>query len=148
MSSDRPVQQIGAATPLPLRAIDLRTLPAPARQDQLQRLMAAEIQRPFLLTSELLLRLLVLRVEQQDHVLLPITHHIAFDGSTAIFLREFETLYNAFASGAHPSLPEPHIHYADFALWQRHWLTGPLLEAQLAYWRRQLGPDLTPLQLP
>src|SRR6266545_2427248 len=87
-----------------------------------------------------MLRPMLLRVADDEHLLLLSQHHIATDGwSLNILLREVSALYAAFSAGAPSPLPELAIQYGDFAAWQRDWLTGDVLEQQLAYWRTQLG---------
>ncbi len=77
------------------------------------------------------------------------THHIVSDGwSTGVLIRELRALYQAFSQGLSSPLPELAIQYADFAAWQRLWLTGELLESGLAYWRERLGGALPVLELP
>ena len=85
-----------------------------------------------------MLRTLLLRLSDHEHVLVVVFHHVAADGwSLGVFLRELVALYGA-SPGGHP-LPEPALQYADFAVWQRDWLAGPVLEEQLDYWRRTLA---------
>ena len=87
-----------------------------------------------------MLRPVLLRLGEADHVLVLVLHHIAGDGwSWGVLLREVVELYEAFAAGREPRLPELPIQYADFAVWQRRRLDGEVLERQLAYWRRQLA---------
>src|SRR5439155_16025316 len=76
-------------------------------------------------------------------------HHIIFDGwSAEVFWRELATLYTAICTGQPISFPARPLQYADFAVWQRQWLQGEVLEAQLAYWKQQLGDTLPVLELP
>jgi amino acid adenylation domain-containing protein len=81
-------------------------------------------------------------------VLLLAFHHIVFDGlSLGVFLRELTELYEAFATGRSPSLPPLAVQYADYAAWQRGWLSGPTLDEQIAYWKQQLA-GVPELELP
>ena len=90
----------------------------------------------------------VLRLAVDEHVLLVNVHHIASDGwSVGVFHRELAAAYAAFVRGTEPVFPPLPIQYADYAVWQRTWLQGPVLAAQRAYWQRQLA-DLRPLELP
>ena len=76
-------------------------------------------------------------------------HHIVTDGwSTGILVSEVSALYEAYIEGRESPLPELEIQYADYAVWQREWLQGEVLEQQLSYWRQQLGEELPVLQLP
>ena len=96
-----------------------------------------------------LLRLRLLRLGAEEHVLLLTMHHIISDGwSMSVLIREVAALYEAYASGASSPLAELPIQYADFAVWQREWLGSGVLEQQLEYWRQQLGGELPLLELP
>ena len=108
-----------------------------------------EAKRPFDLAQGPLFRASLLRLAEDDHVLLLTMHHIVSDGwSMGIFTRELTALYEAFSEGKPSPLPELPIQYADFAVWQREWLQGEVLEKQLSYWRERLGGDLPVLELP
>src|SRR5258708_15092684 len=87
--------------------------------------------------------------ERSGDVLLRASHHIASDGwSLGVLLRELTALYEAFAEGRSPVLPELPIQYADFAVWQREWMQTDVLQNQLAYWKRQLAGSAGILELP
>jgi aspartate racemase len=135
----RPVQVIAPHLTLALPIVDLRGLPEPEREGEVQRLATNEAQRPFDLAEGPLVRTTVLRLAENDHVGLLTMHHIVSDGwSTGILIREMAVLYDAFCSGRPASLPELPIQYADFAHWQRVWLQGEVLKTQLTYWKQQL----------
>jgi amino acid adenylation domain-containing protein/FkbM family methyltransferase len=145
----RPVQVIAPAGPLLLPVIDLSDLSEPQREAAALRLGAEEAQRPFDLVRGPMFRATLVRLGAADHLLLVTVHHIASDGwSVGVFNRELEALYEAFAAERPSPLPEPPIQYADYALWQRQWLQGHILETQLAYWKRQLHGVPTLLELP
>src|SRR6218665_1895135 len=111
--------------------------------------MREEAQRPFTLTQGPLLRVLLFQLGETEHLLLLAMHHIVSDGwSMGILIREIAALYHAFATGKALPLPEPSHQYADYATWQRGWLTGEVLAAQLAYWRQRLAGSEQPLELP
>ncbi|HVR96627.1 MAG TPA: amino acid adenylation domain-containing protein, partial [Thermoanaerobaculia bacterium] len=134
----RPVQRI-AAPRVELPVLDL----SQADEREALRLAREEAERPFDLERGPLLRLALLRLGEQDHVLLMTMHHIVSDGwSMGVLLREVVALYEGLP------LPELGVQYADFAVWQRRWLHGEVLEAQLAYWRRQLADAPRVLELP
>ncbi len=96
-----------------------------------------------------MLRATLLRLAEQEHVLLVNIHHIVFDGwSTAIFDDELATLYTAYLEGRPSPLASLSIQYADFAVWQREWLRGEVLEEQLSYWKGQLEGAPAVLELP
>ncbi|WNG36166.1 amino acid adenylation domain-containing protein [Archangium violaceum] len=143
-----PIQLIAPALSIALDIQDLRDLPVAERESRAQQLAHQEAQRPFDLANGPLLRTSLLRLGTNDHVLLVTLHHIISDGwSTGVLVREVASLYAAFAAGQQPSLPPLPIQYADFALWQRSWLQGEVLEAQLRYWKQQLGDAPSYLEL-
>jgi hypothetical protein len=113
-----------------------------------RELAGKEARRPFDLSTGPVLRTSLLRLSDEEHILLLTMHHIVSDGwSLGIMIREVVTLYNAFAHGMPSPLPELPVQYADFAVWQREWLQGEVLEEQLCYWKQQLA-GAAPLQLP
>ncbi|HEX8650803.1 MAG TPA: condensation domain-containing protein, partial [Pyrinomonadaceae bacterium] len=145
----RPVQVIHPALPLELPTIDLRRLPARERESEVARLASEEALRPFDLTSGPLLRTLLVRRSEHDHLLLLTMHHIISDAwSMGIFFHEFSVLYEAYHQHKASPLEALPIQYADFAQWQRQWLSGPRLEQLLGYWREQLRGAPTVLELP
>ena len=144
-----PVQVISPRVELELAVVDLRRLPAAVREKQARGWVLDEAQRPFDLGLGQLLRVYLLRLSEEEHLLLFVMHHIASDGwSSEIFIRELTALYEAFCHGRLSPLPELAIQYADFASWQRAWLQGEALDEQLAYWRRQLDGAAGVLELP
>ena len=145
----QPVQAISPNLKLTLPEIDLCQLPGAERQAEVQRLATEQIQRPFNLTTGPLLRGKLLKLSEQEHILLIAIHHIVGDGwSLGIVIRELLALYQAFSEGNPSPLPDLPIQYADFAVWQRRRLKDEILETQLNYWRQQLK-DIPPiLELP
>ncbi len=112
-------------------------------EEQAPEVIAAEIRKPFDLATAPLFRLRLLRLAQDDHILVVTMHHIVSDGwSAGVLIREFVALYQDVRLQPLP------VQYADFALWQRNWLKGEILESEIAYWVAKLGPDLAPLELP
>jgi amino acid adenylation domain-containing protein len=108
-----------------------------------------EALRPFDLAAGPLFRARVLRVAQDDHLLLLTLHHVIADGwSLDVLFRELAALYAAFAEGRDAGLPPLPAQYADYAVWQRRWLEGPVLDAQLAYWRGAMAGAPPALELP
>ncbi len=163
-----------------LRIATLAGLPGARRQEETRRRLEAEARRPFDLAAGPLLRAVLLRLEDQESVLLLTLHHIVCDGwSLGVLVNEMATLYDMppaadqtspaapsdDAGPAPPSddagpsaaglpaatdragLPPLPVQYADFAVWQRAWLQGEVLDRLLAYWRRQLA-NLPQLRLP
>ena len=136
-----------AAPALPV--VDLSALPEEAREARMRALAQEEARRPFDLRRGPLLRLRLVRLGESDHVLLMTMHHIVSDGwSTVVLMREIGALHAGFATGRGDTLPALPVQYADFAAWQREWLRGEVLEAQLAYWRRALAGAPRLLELP
>jgi len=153
LGPEGPVQAIAPplALAITLPVVSLAGLPEALRQAEARRLGAAEARHRFDLRTGPLLRRLLLRLAAREHVLLVTVHHIVADGwSVGVLLAEVETLYRAFRQGdlAPAALPELPIQYADFAVWQRQWLAGERLAAQLAYWREQLAGAPLRLELP
>ncbi|AKT41191.1 non-ribosomal peptide synthetase [Chondromyces crocatus] len=142
------VQAIRSDVTIPLPLVDLSPLPECERQVQVHVLARDEARRSFDLAEGGVLRASLLRMREGEHVLLLTMHHIASDGwSMGVLIREVAALYAAFVMDMPSPLPELPIQYADFTLWQRERLQGDLLEAQLAYWQRQLD-GLDALELP
>ncbi|MBZ4423385.1 condensation domain-containing protein, partial [Myxococcus sp. RHSTA-1-4] len=144
-----PVQVIHAPPRFPLAVVDLSTLPPAECEAEARRLVSREAQRPFDLANGPVFRALLLRLGEQDHVLLGTMHHIVSDGwSMGVLVRELAALYASQATGQDSHLPALPIQYADFAAWQRAWLRGEALERQLGYWRQQLSGAAPVLELP
>jgi amino acid adenylation domain-containing protein len=119
--------------------VDLSGLPAEAREAELLRHAKAESQRPIDLAEGPLMRLQLLRLGPDEHVVLVAMHHIVYDGwSLAVLSRELVTAYLAFTSGRPSPLPDLPIQYADFAAWQRARLDGEVLDKLRGYWLKQL----------
>ena len=145
----QPVQVITPPPYLTLTVQDLQALPETERDGAAQRLARDEVQKPFDLTQGLLLRVRLLRLGEQEHILLLTMHHIISDAwSLGVFMRELAVLYTAFCAGNPSPLPELSIQYADFAYWQRQWRRSDAIAAQLAYWQEQLRAPLPVLALP
>jgi amino acid adenylation domain-containing protein len=139
-----PVQAVAPAPRGLLPGIDLSALPEALRETEARRIAVAESRRPFDLEHGPLLRLLLLRLAPEEHLLFLVVHHLVSDGwSTAIFLRELSLFYRRQIP-----LPEPVLQYADWARWQREWLRGEVLEAQLRWWRERLDSAPRVLDLP
>ncbi|MBA2681036.1 MAG: amino acid adenylation domain-containing protein, partial [Ktedonobacteraceae bacterium] len=145
----QPVHVISPAQLIPLTVVDVRDLPSTERIAYARQVCVETFQRPFDLSQGPLLRLLLVRLTQTEQILLLTVHHIVFDDwSKGILWRELTVLYEAFSSGKPSPLPELPIQYADFAVWQRHWLQGDVLEHNLAYWKAQLAGAPAVLELP
>ncbi len=128
--------------------IDLSRFPDDERAVETRRLRE-EALRPFNLERGPLFRASLLRVSEEEHLLLLAMHHIVSDGwSLGVLIGELAALYEDFVAGKNPSLPELPIQYADFAVWQREWLSGEVLQRQLAYWKEQLADSPPVLEIP
>ena len=144
-----PVQVISEVGSLQAQVIDLRNRPEAERETEAMRLILSEARQPFNLATGPLLRATVLRLREDENILLLTMHHIISDGwSLALFFEELGVLYNAFCKGEPSPLAEPSLQYADFAHWQREWLQVEVLEEQLAYWREHLAGAPELLDLP
>ncbi len=138
------VQRVAADYELVVEEIELSEL----GERELERRAALEAATPFDLSTGPVLRVKLLVLEEAEHVLLVTMHHIVSDGwSLEVLVREFSHLYERYVSGAESELPELAVQYGDYALWQREWLRGEVLEQQLGYWRKQLA-GATKLELP
>ncbi|MDF5734350.1 MULTISPECIES: non-ribosomal peptide synthetase [unclassified Nostoc] len=137
-----PIQVIGTPRPVELKMIQVA-------EEQVEYLLNQEAQRPFNLESDLMLRATLIQVDEQEHILLLVMHHIASDGwSIGILWQQLAAVYQAFLSGKPSPLPKLPIQYADFAVWQQQWLSGEVLSSQINYWKTQLAGANTVLKLP
>ena len=144
-----PWQVIAAPHPFSLDEVDLRGAALSQRESELDRRLLEETKRPFDLASGPVLRAVLFRLAQEEHVFLLVLHHIVCDGpSIAILLEELAHLYRGFATGQTVPLPKPPVQYADFAIWQREALIDEIRGPQLAYWREQLRDCPAALDFP
>jgi amino acid adenylation domain-containing protein len=144
-----PVQVIEPAAPVPIPVVELTAGTEDEREAALRALAGNEALRPFDLAAGPLLRSTLVRLADEEHALLFTMHHVISDGwSIGVLVREVSALYAAFTEGRAPSLPPLPVQYADYAAWQRARLAGPVLDAQLAYWREALAGAPPRLELP
>ncbi len=137
-----PIQVIGTPRSVELKIIEVK-------QEQVESLLSEEAQRPFNLESDLMLRATLLQVDEHEHILLLVMHHIASDGwSIGIFWHQLADLYEAFLNGKPSPLPRLPIQYADFAIWQHQWLSGEKLSSQINYWKTNSAGANAVLELP
>ncbi|QSX79617.1 non-ribosomal peptide synthetase [Agrilutibacter solisilvae] len=128
---------------------DVSALDARAQAEALADITAREAGAPFDLATGPLIRGRLLRLSEQEHVMLVTQHHIISDGwSNGVLVREVSALYTAFSQGQPDPLPPLQIQYADYAAWQRQWLQGDVLRRQLDFWRDHLGGAPALLELP
>ncbi|RKH08371.1 non-ribosomal peptide synthetase [Corallococcus sp. CA053C] len=144
----QPVQVIAPSLTLTLEHRDLRDVPEAAREQRAWAEVTAEAQRPFALSEGPLVRATLYGLSGHEHLLLLNLHHAIADGwSMGVLVRELALFYVAAVEGTPANLPALPLQYADFAAWQREWLKGDVLEAQLDYWRGKLDPEAR-LELP
>nr|QEO73625.1 condensation domain-containing protein [uncultured bacterium] len=145
----QPYQVIVPSLVLELPVIDLRDKAPEERERRAKQLATEDVGRPFDLAGGPLVRPTLLHLDEQEWVLILTLHHIVSDAwSMGILVEELTTLYKAFCQGGASPLSELELQYADFAAWQRRWLQGPVLQAQLGYWKRLLQGAQTGLDLP
>src|SRR6267378_7925050 len=141
-------QVVGAAEDMVVSEEDLRCLEEVERKKESERLAREEALGPFDLERGPLIRVKLLRLGEAEYMVLVTMHHIVSDGwSEGIFVREFGALYQAYCAGEASPLPEMQLQYVDYAVWQREWLQGAVLERQLQYWRNELA-EVQPLEMP
>lgn len=145
----QPVQIVKADMQLPFKVVGLYDI-SPSDQEQLvTQLVHEEIRKPFDLSDGPLLRICLLRLKKEEHVLVLTVHHIIWDGwSVGVFMRELTTLYNALLHGRSSSLATLPIQYVDYTIWQREWLQAGVLDQEIAYWKHQLAGASPLLTLP
>ncbi|HEX2077915.1 MAG TPA: amino acid adenylation domain-containing protein, partial [Longimicrobium sp.] len=143
------MQVVLPAAPIPLPVLDFSGLPREPGEAEALRRAGEEGQRPFDLSRGPLLRVALARLGEEEWLLCFTMHHVVSDGwSIVVLARELSTLYAAYREGGESPLPELPVQYADYAVWQREWLRGEVLEAQLRYWRERLEGVPPLLELP
>ena len=144
-----PLQTVGPATRVNVDIRDLRSAPDGDRETAAMLQLHEEAHRGFDLERGPLMRVTLIRLGDEEYLLVLVFHHIVFDGwSESVFFRELSVLYGETPRGAERVLPDLPIQYGDYVLWQRDWLQGEVLEKQLAYWKEKLGGKLPVLELP
>ncbi|MEG4594111.1 amino acid adenylation domain-containing protein [Microcoleus sp. F8_C2] len=143
--NEQPVQVIAESLILTVQVIDLSNLPASGRENEVKRLATEQAQKPFDLVSDPLIQTTVLKLTDTESIFLLRTHHIVWDGwSLGIMWRELAAFYNDLSQDL-PPLP---AEYPDFAVWQRQYLTGEVLDSLQTYWKEQLLDAPPLLELP
>ncbi|HEU0077660.1 MAG TPA: amino acid adenylation domain-containing protein, partial [Longimicrobiaceae bacterium] len=144
-----PVQVVDPGAELRLQVEDVAGEAGADREEELHRRLAEEVGSPFDLERGPLFRARLLRLSGVEHVLLLTMHHVVSDGwSLGVLFRELGALYSAYTRGRPSPLPELEVQYSDYAVWQREWLSGEVLEEHLGYWKERLEGVPTLLQLP
>jgi len=143
------VQQVDPQITVELTIVDLSSVAEPRQSQQVQVLGLQSAQQPFDLTTGPLLRVSLLRLSTTKHCLILTLHHIVSDGwSIGVLVRELAALYPEFVQGQPSPLPALPVQYADYAVWQRQWLQGKVLQTQLDYWKQQLDNQPPALVFP
>ncbi|WP_422766135.1 amino acid adenylation domain-containing protein [Pseudomonas hefeiensis] len=148
-NGEQTVQVIHRHMPLGIAVQALTSAPSASQDDAIKAFVEAETARPFDLRQGPLLRVSLLKIAEDDHVLALIQHHIIADGwSMQVLVDELVRHYAADTAGQPLALPVLSVQYADYAIWQRHWLEAGERERQLAYWVQTLGDEQPVLELP
>ena len=135
----RPLQVIAPSLTISVEQNDLRAVPGDRRETEMDRLCVEEAQRPFDLSRGPLVRVGLLRMEDQRYILTLTIHQIICDGwSIGLVMEELQQLYTAFQKGLPSTLPVISVHFADFVVWQQKMTRRPEIEQQLVYWKKTL----------
>jgi hypothetical protein len=149
VNGDEPMQVIGPWKGFAIARVDLQGLGEAKRKKALGDFVAEESRRPFSLIEGPVFRATLVELEAGEHVLMLVMHHIVADEwSLRVLLDELSQLYEAHKRGQKSPLKELQIQYADYAMWQRGWLSGAVLERELEYWRGRLSGAPEVLELP
>ena len=144
-----PIPAVNRNLDFKIELFDITSLADSQRGPRADEIIQQQVRKPFNISQDLMLRVILVRLRQDQHRLLILTHHIAWDvSSRAVLYRELNSLYRSFESGRASSLVELPIQYSDFAAWQRQRLQGAVLEEQSTYWRQQLGNAAHVLNIP
>ncbi|RLD14271.1 non-ribosomal peptide synthetase, partial [candidate division KSB1 bacterium] len=144
-----PIQIIKDSMRIQPKVVDLTHLAKDQREQEALHLATEDAMEPFDLEIGPLFRVKVLKLADDQHVILFNMHHIISDGwSVSVLIREFAQVYESFLKETPPQLPELPIQYADFAVWQREWLSGDVLQEQIDFWKSTIGLNPEPLNLP
>ncbi|ORY02001.1 amino acid adenylation [Basidiobolus meristosporus CBS 931.73] len=137
-SGCNPIQKINPHSEFLLQMVDISKSPGNTRE--LRAYITSESQKPFDLVNGPVIRVNLVKVGEEEHILLIVLHHIISDGwSITVLQEELSLLYRAYSQGLPSPLHELTIQYADFAVWQREWLQGENFEKQMQYWKDQLS---------
>ncbi|MGE5431355.1 MAG: amino acid adenylation domain-containing protein [Syntrophomonadaceae bacterium] len=145
----KPVQAISQNVNVPFSVVDLKSLSEEEKDAEVIRLLTGKARCSFNLSSEPLIRITVLELDQMDHVVIVVMHHIISDGwSMGVLVQEISALYNAFSQGKPSPLAKLPVQYADYSMWQKEFMQGERLERQLSYWKGKLEGSSQYLNLP
>jgi alpha-ketoglutarate-dependent taurine dioxygenase len=144
-----PIPAVHEAWEFHIQQFDLTGMPEAERHPEARRIIQEQARQPFNIAQDLMLRATLVRIQPERHLLLALTHHIAWDvSSRAVLYRELRAVYQGLLRGQSFQLAELPIQYSDFAAWQKQRLQGKVFEEQAAYWREQLGNAAHALNLP
>lgn len=134
-----PVQIIPPSLEIKIPLQDLRSLPAADRETEMDRVCTLEAKKGFDLVTGPLIRVRLLQMEDEQHVLTLTLHHIVIDGwSVSLVMEELQAIYGAYVKGEESSLPEPTLQFGDYVVWHQQWMTSPEIQGQLEYWKKKL----------
>lgn len=143
------MQKVARFLTLPLVSVDLRHFSEQEREEELNRLIREEIRQPIDLQQGPVVRFKLFQLQDEEHVMSFVIHHIAHDRvSFTILFEELTAYYRTYLTDEPPRVPDPAVQYADYAHWQQRYLASEAAEAQLAYWQQQLAGAPFVLQLP
>jgi amino acid adenylation domain-containing protein len=149
VTDGRPVQIVHAPFKLKISFADLQPMADREREQEISIRIQDAAHTPFDFSDGRFLRAALLRVCDDEHVLILTTHHLMADAwSMGILTHELWSLYESQAKGEPARLPNLSVQYSNYAVWQREWLQGEVLEQQLSYWREQLKDSRPTLDLP
>ena len=149
IEAGHPIQVVSIDSTIEIPFIDLMELPISDRQSKAYRIATEQARISFNLAAGPLLRLKLIRLSLQEHLLLCVMHHIVCDGwSLEILIRELAALYTQYSGGPIAPLADLPIQYGDYAQWQREWIVDDLLAGQAQYWRQKLSGAPAFLDLP
>jgi amino acid adenylation domain-containing protein len=146
---DNPIQVINLPAPVKLEIVDLQQVHPSEQQAQVEKYLYQASRKPFNLATDLMLRCCLVKLAPNQHVFLATMHHIASDAwSMGLFWQQLGQVYNAYSAHQPNPLVPLQIQYADYAVWQREWLSGEVITQQLDYWKQQLINVNPILELP
>jgi len=149
IENDRPIQIIMPELHLPIRFIDLTASPREMREAEVVRIAQEDTGTSFNLSHGPLIRMTVVKLDEIEHALMVVFHHIIFDGwSAKVFFNELHQYYSFYTNGKPIALPEITIQYADYAAWQKEWLHGEALEQEVTFWKGHLVGAPALLEIP
>ncbi len=144
-----PVQQIDPPYKFNITVLSWTGVEEPRQSQEVADWLREEGRKKFNFETDPMIRVTLLKLKPQEHLLVVTEHHLIHDGWTqGVLLKEFITIFTAYSQGQNHRLPELPIQYADFAIWQRQYMQGEVLEAHLDYWRKKLSGLIPVLELP